>query len=99
MFIGKVLKHIRIFNQLKQYDVAEELKLSKSYISEIESGNKIPTLEVLHKYSDYFDIPLSTILLFVEKIDKPQSITKRLLCKNAVKFLDWIVKNSKYNEE
>jgi len=98
ILVGKILKHIRIFNKLKQNELSEMLGISKSYISEIESCKKIPTIEVLQKYSDTFNISLSTILLFTENIDNPKNIATKFLCKKAVQFLDWLVKNSKYDE-
>jgi transcriptional regulator with XRE-family HTH domain len=49
--LGKILKHIRVFNDLTQLELSKKLNISRSYISEIESGKKIPTLEVLRDYS------------------------------------------------
>lgn len=93
--LGSVLKHIRIFNHKTQSELAENLVLSRSYISEIESGSKIPTLEVLQKYSEVFDIPLSSIMLFAEEYKDKKSLKKKaklLLAKKAIAFLDWICK-------
>ena len=40
--------------------------LSKSYVSEIEKGDKNVSMATLQKYSDAFDIPMSS-LLFVRR--------------------------------
>ena len=91
--LGSVLKHIRIFNHQTQLELSDSLGLSRSYISEIESGSKIPTLEVLQKYSEVFDIPLSSIMLFAEEFKDKKSLKKKaklLLAKKAIAFLDWI---------
>lgn len=93
--LGSILKHIRIFNHKTQSELAENLGISRSYISEIESNSKTPTLEVLQKYSDVFDIPLSSIMLFSEEYKDKKSLKKRaksLLAKKAIDFLDWICK-------
>lgn len=93
--LGSVLKHIRIFNHQTQSELADNLGLSRSYISEIESGSKIPTLEVLQKYAEVFDIPLSSIMLFAEEYKDKKSLKKKaklLLAKKAIAFLDWICK-------
>jgi len=93
--LGSVLKHIRIFNHQTQSELADNISLSRSYISEIESGSKIPTLEVLQKYAEFFDIPLSSIMLFDEEYKDKKSLkkkTKLLLAKKAIAFLDWIYK-------
>lgn len=93
--LGSVLKNIRIFYHQTQSELSDKLDLSRSYISEIESGNKVPTLEVLQKYSEIFDIPLSSIMLFAEEYKNKKSLKKKaksLLAKKAITFLNWICK-------
>jgi len=92
---GRILKHIRIFNKQTQLELAKNLNISRSYISEIESNNKTPTIEILQKYSDVFNIPLSTIMLFAEEYEDKKGLRKKaksLLAKTAIDFLDWICK-------
>ena len=48
--INEALRLIRVFHDLKQFELAERLKVSKSHISEIESGTKAPSLELIEKY-------------------------------------------------
>ena len=67
--INEALRLIRVFHDLKQNQAAEKLGVSQSYLSEIEKGTKIPTLETIKKYSDIFDIPTSSILFFSENLD------------------------------
>ena len=55
--INEALKLIRVFHDLRQFELAEHLKVSKSHISEIESGTKTPSLELMEKYSAEFRIP------------------------------------------
>ncbi len=95
ILLGSILKHIRIFNKQTQLELAKNLNISRSYISEIESNNKTPTIEILQKYSDVFNIPLSTIILFAEEYGDKKGLRKKaksLLAKTAVDFLDWICK-------
>ena len=66
--INEALRLIRVFHDLKQFELAERLKISKSHISEIESGNKTPSLELIEKYSAEFRIPVSAIMFFAEEI-------------------------------
>ncbi len=68
--LNEALRLIRVFHDLSQKELAEKLEISKSYISELESGKKIPRLEILNKYSDFFDIPISSIMFFSESLDK-----------------------------
>ena len=93
--LGKILKHIRVFNYLKQVDLAKKLKISRSYISGIENNNKTPSMEILQNYSNSFNIPLSAILLFAENYDNKKELKlkiKSLVTKITIKFLDWICK-------
>ncbi|WP_011220641.1 helix-turn-helix domain-containing protein [Photobacterium profundum] len=76
--INKALKIIRQFHNVKQVELAQKLNLSKSYLSEIESGKKPVNLELLDKYSNLFDIPVSSLVFFSETIGKEG--------KNAQKF-------------
>ncbi len=66
--INEALRLIRVFHDMKQYELAERLKVSKSHISEIENGNKTPSLELIEKYSVEFRIPVSAIMFFAEEI-------------------------------
>ncbi|GAA6614413.1 helix-turn-helix transcriptional regulator [Scytonema sp. NUACC26] len=68
--LNTALKMIRVFHDLTQKELAEKLGISKSYLSEIESGKKTPTLELLHQYSEAFDIPVSSIMFFSESLNK-----------------------------
>lgn len=56
---------------LKGKDAAELLGISASYLSEIEKGQKEPTLLLLHSYAKVFDIPVSSLLFFAENMDAP----------------------------
>jgi transcriptional regulator with XRE-family HTH domain len=66
--INEALRLIRVFHDLKQFELAERLKVSKSHISEIESGTKTPSLELMEKYSVEFRIPISAIMFFAEEL-------------------------------
>ena len=93
--LGRILKHIRKFNHLTQKELGWKLKISRSYVSEMESGNKIPSLEILNKYSETFDLPLYGILLFADNWEERKSLLGKLsrhLTKSALSFLDWICK-------
>jgi transcriptional regulator with XRE-family HTH domain len=96
--LGKILKHIRVFNDLTQLELSKKLNISRSYISEIESGKKIPTLEVLKDYSVNFKIALSAIMLFAENYEEKinfKNTIKKGLTGTALKFLDWITKKER----
>lgn len=59
--IGKKLKEIRVSRSLKQSDVADGVGLSRTAISNIESGRRSLTLNTLKKFADFYRIDVSTI--------------------------------------
>ncbi len=67
--LGEALRLIRVYHDLKQKEVAELLGVSTSYLSEIEKGRKVPTLEIVQRYSDKFGLPMSSIMFFAESIE------------------------------
>lgn len=90
--MNKALRLIRAYHDLNQGDAAARVGLSKSYVSEIESGNKKVTLEVLEKYSKAFDIPISSLMLFAEKAEEGRFVedARVYVADKALKMLDWV---------
>lgn len=75
--LNESLKVLRAYLGKTQAELAGELGLSQSYLSEIERGDKEVTLEVLRKYSAHLDIPLSSLMFFAENIEGMPHRSKR----------------------
>lgn len=90
--LNEALRLIRRFHGIPQSTLASELSISKSYLSEVEKGTKKPTIELLDKYSERFDMPPSSLLLFSEKLDgKKRSENVRIKAANKIiKLMKWI---------
>ncbi|HMO49806.1 MAG TPA: helix-turn-helix transcriptional regulator [Kiritimatiellia bacterium] len=91
--INEALRLIRVFHDLKQNHLSGELGISASYLSEIESGTKVPNLDLLEKYSIRFGIPVSSIMLFSESLGQESAYTKRLrkvLAGKTLALMQWI---------
>ena len=87
----RALKTMRQYHRLNQAEVAAKLGLSKSYVSEIERGHKEPSLDVLRKYSEAFDVPLSSLMLFAERSSGSGLERARVFAADKVlKMLEWI---------
>ncbi|MFT4159598.1 helix-turn-helix domain-containing protein [Shinella sp.] len=89
----RALKLIRQYHRLSQVELSEHLGLSKSFISEIEKeGGKKPSIDVLERYSSYFKIPLSSLLLFAERTEANDiSERSRIYAADKVlKMLEWL---------
>jgi transcriptional regulator with XRE-family HTH domain len=86
------LRLIRTFHHLSQKEGAERLGISKSYLSEIESGRKIPTLQLIEAYAKVYELPVSSILFFSENMDGRASYgnARRFVAKKVIKLLRWI---------
>jgi transcriptional regulator with XRE-family HTH domain len=68
--LNEALRLIRVYHDMKQNEAADKLGISKSYLSEIESGRKEPSLDLLKKYETAFDVPISSIMFFSENLRK-----------------------------
>ena len=90
--LNEALRLIRVFHDLNQKDLADKLGISNSYLSEMESGKKTPTLEVIEKYSEVFNMPSSSILFFAENLNNggKSERTKKSISNKVIKILDWI---------
>lgn len=87
----RALKSIRQYHRLSQVDLSDQLEISRSYLNEIEKGKKLPSLDILNRYADRFDVPLSSLLLFAENSDgAPHSKARVFIADKILKMLEWI---------
>lgn len=96
--LHRALKLIRTYHQLTQTNLAKKLEISNSYLSEIESGLKPPSIELLEKYSIIFNIPASSIMLFSEKLvnqDKRSDKIRVVAADKILRLLEWIAEREK----
>lgn len=66
--LGEALRLIRVFHDRKQVDLAEELGVSQSHLSDIERGAKTPSQDLVVRYAEVFDLPVSSIWFFDEQL-------------------------------
>lgn len=77
MDISKALKEVRKSTLLSQKEFSVRSKLSQTYISLIENGKKVPSLEVVGQYEEICKVPLAIIMW--------KSITEKDVQKNKLK--------------
>lgn len=89
--LSEALRLIRVFHDMKQNELAAELGFSKSYISDIEGGKK-PSLDVVEKYAEYFDLPVSSILFFAESLPgaKKGEKSREAVATKVLEFLQFV---------
>ncbi len=86
--LNETLKSIRLFNKYSQTELARALGVSKSQISEIESGTRNPSSKVLKSYSEHFGMPLSSIYYLSEKLEKRDSAP--YIAQKIIDIFKWI---------
>lgn len=94
--LPEALRLIRVFHDVKQNELAVRLGISNSYLSEIESGKKAPSVEIIEKYASEFHIPASSILFFSEQLGEPSAghevadKAKGVIAGKVINFLNFI---------
>lgn len=94
--LNKALRLIRVYHDISQKEMASRLQIAASYLSEIESGKKEPTLSLLKRYSEEFEIPMSSILFFSEHLEDGLAANqlKKAISGKVLKLLDFIAVRS-----
>lgn len=89
---GEALRLVRAFHDESQTDLAQSLQISRSYLSELESGKKNPSLDLLKRYSEHFRLPVSTLVLFSESdcYSEQDVRVKSALSRKALSILQWV---------
>lgn len=96
--LNKALKIVREVHRMKQGELADALGISKSYLSELERGEKKVSLDVLSKYANTFDVPASTFLSFMEALEG-ESEVRRARARKLLSVLSWTIKNETSEDE
>lgn len=65
--IGQVLRQFRIESGLSQDQLVDKIDMSKAFLSEIERGIKMPSLETLFRISKALDVNAWEIVKEIEK--------------------------------
>lgn len=90
--LHEALRLVRAFHDMSQSELSVQLGISNSYLSELESGKKHPTLDILNRYSERFSIPTSSLLFFSERLSEA-GITSNLrigAAKKVLSLLQWV---------
>jgi transcriptional regulator with XRE-family HTH domain len=92
--LHKALRHLRRYHQMTQDQLAKQLEISNNYLSEIESGKKAHalTIDLLERYAQVFDVPVSSLMLFSEQLDSNRRSEKVrvAIAAKVLKVMDWI---------
>lgn len=90
----EAFRYIRLYNKLSQIEASKKLKISKSYICQIEKGDKKPTLNLIARYAKCFKLTLVGIVFLIVNVKKQKEYTlKDINDPTVVKILNWIHSN------
>jgi transcriptional regulator with XRE-family HTH domain len=96
------LRLMRTYHDMSQKELAEKLEVSRSHVSEIESGKKTPAMPLLEKYAIVFGMPLSSMLFFSENMENTSSKeeqVRKLISSKVIKLLDYIAECAGKSEQ
>jgi transcriptional regulator with XRE-family HTH domain len=77
MLIGARLRQLREQKQMTQGDIEERTGLLSCYISRVENGHVIPSLETLERFAGVLDVPLYQLFFSGEEVPSTPSLTPR----------------------
>lgn len=100
--INRALKIIRQYHKMKQTELSEKLGISKSYLSEIESGKKPVSYNLLEKYSLIFDIKTSSLVFFSESLGQKNKLSEKFRAAFAgkiIKIMEWVIEGNDSKKE
>jgi transcriptional regulator with XRE-family HTH domain len=73
MDLGTILRTLREKRNLTQMDVMRKLKVSQTYISQLENGKREPSLPMLRRFGKLYKLPPQIIqVMAMEESDVPK---------------------------
>jgi len=87
MNIGETIRNYRLQKGMSQGDVEKRTGLLRCYLSRVENGHTIPSLDTLAKIATAMDVPLAQF--FTEQNDNGNRATPQL-AEEEVRFLTQI---------
>jgi transcriptional regulator with XRE-family HTH domain len=75
MEIGRTLRALREAKLLSQGDIERETGLLRCYVSRVEHGHTIPSIETLEKFARVLEIPLYRLFTDGARAKPPKPLT------------------------
>ena len=68
------IKRIRKSRKLTQVSLAEKVGITQHYLSQIETGNRVPSQKIIDKICSELNVPVAYLtFMSVERADVPES--------------------------
>ena len=95
MNYGKALRLVRSSRNISQRELSETINLDPSYISLIEKGKRVPTIETLEKIVKVLDIPIHLFFLLASDKDEVKKLHPNKKTDVAKLLLDILLSSEK----
>ena len=82
--IGKVLKYIRICNDISTKKVSEMIGTTVSYVSDVENNRKKLSLDMIKRFSNCYNIETSKIL-YLDELEQ-MGTDRKLILKELLEY-------------
>lgn len=66
--INEALRLCRVYSDMSAIQFKEVIGYSSGFISEIESGKKTPTTQMISKYAEWLGVSVSSLIVFSESL-------------------------------
>jgi transcriptional regulator with XRE-family HTH domain len=77
MTIGTRLRQLREQKQMSQGDIEERTGLLRCYVSRVENGHTVPSLETLERFAGVLDVPLYQLFFSGDEAPPTPNLTPR----------------------
>ena len=77
MLIGTRLRQLREQKQMSQGDIEERTGLLRCYVSRVENGHTVPSLETLERFAGVLDVPLYQLFYSGDEAPPTPNLTPR----------------------
>ena len=84
MIIGDRLRALREERKLSQGDIEERTGLLRCYLSRVENGHTVPSVETLEKLARAFEVPLYKLFYDGDKPPKLENLPKRISTRDVL---------------
>jgi len=64
--VAETIRELRLEHKISQEKLADAINSHQVYISEIENGEKLPSLLILYNIAKFFDMSLTSLIERIE---------------------------------
>jgi transcriptional regulator with XRE-family HTH domain len=72
--IGSRLRELRERKRMSQGDIEESAGLLRCYISRVENGHTVPSLETLERFASALEVPISEFFKLKDDLARPAAL-------------------------